>query len=119
MFKKDGFSLIEVLMASVVFSLTMLGLFSVFVSSSKQLVHLRERTTSAQLGKFFLDPLQSYVRYDTWATNDLGLTGTNKTGAGSPQTINNRVFSEKHDVNIVGTELRRVISRISWTEPSA
>ncbi|MHB8155664.1 MAG: hypothetical protein ACYDFR_06425, partial [Candidatus Omnitrophota bacterium] len=62
-----------------------------------------------------------YVRQDTWnqAGNELRLTavGVTRPGISSPQTINNRSFSEVHDVKgVPGTNLRRVISRISWTE---
>jgi prepilin-type N-terminal cleavage/methylation domain-containing protein len=115
--KNRGFSLVEVLVASVVFSLTMLGLFSVFASGSKHIVHIRERMTGSQLGKLFLDPLQDYVRYDTWDKpgNELILGSR----GGITQTINNRNFSEVHSVAAIpGTDLRRVITTVTWSESS-
>ena len=121
--KKIGLSLVEVLVASTVFSLVMLGLFSVFASGNKQIVHIRERMTSAQLGKFFLDPLQVYVRQDTWdqVGNELKETlGIPRAGGFSPQIVNNRSFSETHAVYAVpSTNLRRVITTITWIEPSS
>ncbi|MDP3041569.1 MAG: prepilin-type N-terminal cleavage/methylation domain-containing protein [Candidatus Omnitrophota bacterium] len=116
--KQLGFSLVEILVATVIFSLVMVGLFSVFVSGNKQIIHIRERMSSAQLGKFFLDPLQVYVRQDTWdqAGNELRVGSR----AGITQSVNNRSFSEIHAVNPVAfTDLRRVITTISWTEPSS
>ncbi|MCX5669037.1 MAG: prepilin-type N-terminal cleavage/methylation domain-containing protein [Candidatus Omnitrophica bacterium] len=118
---KSGFSLVEVIVAAVIFSLTILGLSGVFIAANKNTIHARERITSAEIGKFFLDPLQDHVRQDTWnqAGNELRLTaaGATRAGVGSPQTINNRSFSEVHDVKgVPNTNLRRVISRISWTE---
>ncbi|MDD5129877.1 MAG: prepilin-type N-terminal cleavage/methylation domain-containing protein [Candidatus Omnitrophica bacterium] len=119
-----GFTLVEVIVSMVVFALVVVGLSSVFVSGGKLIMHNRERMTSAQLGKFFLDPLQSYVRQDTWdqAGNELALGSR----PGVTQSINNRDFSEVHtvadgstDAALTGTALRRVISTISWTEPSS
>jgi prepilin-type N-terminal cleavage/methylation domain-containing protein len=131
--KKKGFSLVEVLVAAVIFSLLMLGMFSVFVSASKHITHARERMTSSQLGEFFIDPLQVYVRYDTWdqASNELRLTTAGTPRFGVTQSINNRNFSETHtvadgnpaginyDAALAGTVLRRVTSTITWTEPSS
>jgi prepilin-type N-terminal cleavage/methylation domain-containing protein len=120
MSKSKGFSLVEVMVASVLFSLIMLGLASVFVSAGKQITHTRERMTSAQLAKFFLDPLQFDVRQDTWGTASNGLTLGS--GTGTTQSVNNRNFSESHTVTAVGasesegSNLRRVVSKISWSE---
>ncbi len=116
--KHSGFTLVEIIVSMVVFALIVIGLSSVFISASKLIVHNRERMTSAQLGKFFLDPLQADVRYDTWDQSSNELRVGSRSGAG--QTINNRNFSEAHVVSIVsGTDLRRAVSTISWTEPTS
>jgi prepilin-type N-terminal cleavage/methylation domain-containing protein len=126
MFKKRGFSLVEVIVSVVIFSLVMVGLMSVFIAGNKHIIHTRERMTSAELEKFYLDPLQMYVRQDTWdqAGNQLATAGSPY--AGASQTINNRPFTETHtvadfnsDTALVGTDLRRVTSTIFWTEPSS
>jgi prepilin-type N-terminal cleavage/methylation domain-containing protein len=121
--KRIGFSLVEVLVALVVFALVVAGLTSVFVAGGKLITHNRERMTSSELGKLFVDPLQADVRMDTWdsGSNELRLGTRN----GVAQTINNRTFNETHsvvdntsDANLAGTTLRRVISTMCWTEPS-
>jgi hypothetical protein len=119
MHKKNGLSLVEIMVASVIFSLVIVGLVSVFTSGNKHVVHIRERMASAQLGKLFIDPLQAYVRQDTWVLgNELSVDGVGKPGGS--QVINNRTFTETHDVSpVAGTNLRRVISTITWTEPSS
>jgi len=64
--KKFGFTIVEVLISTVIFSLVVLGLSSVFISGKKLIIHSRERMTSGELGKFFLDPMQIYVSFGTW-----------------------------------------------------
>lgn len=116
MARKNGFTLVELMVAAVLFSLVVLGFVGVFVASTKHIFHARERMTSAQLGKYYLDPLQIHVRFDTW--NQLGneLTPAGPK-SGTSQTINRSNFSEQHEVTTVaGTDLRRVVSTISWTE---
>ena len=120
-----GFTLVEVVVALVVFSLVVVGLSSVFVGGNKLITHYRERMTSAQLGIFFLDRLQAHVRQDTWDSipllNELRTGGPRAAAVPlQPQVINDRSFTEDHTVSIVsGTDLRRVISTIHWTEPSS
>ena len=119
MHKKRSFTLVEVMVAVVIFALVVVGLSSVFIAGNKHIIHTRERMASAELGKFFMDPLQAYVRQDTWggAGNQLANNGTY---AGTSQVINNRTFSESHVVSAVGaTNLRRVVSTITWTEPTS
>ncbi len=116
--KKSGFSLIEVMVAAVIFSLAMVGLSSVFVAGNKHIIHTRERIASAEIGKFFLDPLQALVREDTWASNGLGVDVP--LSAAVSQTINNRTFTETHKVDsVAGVCLRRVTSKIQWDEPQS
>ncbi len=108
----------EVMVSAVIFSLVMLGLMNVFIAGNKHIIHTRERITSAQLGKFFIDPLQENVRQDIWgAGNELAVDGTY---SGVPQIINSRSFTESHVVSAVaGTDLRRVVTTISWNEPTS
>lgn len=120
MYKKRSFTLIEVMVAVVIFALVIVGLSSVFIAGNKHIIHTRERVASVELGKFFMDPLQVYVRQDTWDSAALNNELRLGTRAGVSQTINNRVFTESHAVSAVaGTNLRRVISTISWTEPTS
>ncbi|MCX5694521.1 MAG: prepilin-type N-terminal cleavage/methylation domain-containing protein [Candidatus Omnitrophica bacterium] len=138
-----GFTLVEVIVAMVVFALVVVGLTSVFISGGKLIMHNRERMTSGQLGKLFIDSLQKDVRQDTWASGAAsnGLTlGTTycdddvghallqniNCPAASGRNINNRVFSATYvtvdgatDAALTGTDLRRVVTTITWTEPSS
>ncbi|MDP2928215.1 MAG: prepilin-type N-terminal cleavage/methylation domain-containing protein, partial [Candidatus Omnitrophota bacterium] len=122
-----GFTLVEVVVSMVVFGLVIVGLSSVFVSGGKLIMHNRERMTSAQLGKFFLDPLQADVRQDTWNSGSLKVSDTPVSL--TTQKINNRDFSATYkvadgitapiDPALTGTDLRRVTATIIWDEHSS
>jgi len=131
--KQKGFSLVEVLVASVIFFLVMAGLSGVFISGNKLIIHARERMASAQLGKFFLDPLQADVRQDTWDCTGASSCGgiVNRLNVSSAQvsftsqTVNSRPFSATYtvadgtiDSALAGTDLRRVSATITWDEHS-
>jgi type II secretory pathway pseudopilin PulG len=118
---KAGFTLVEIIVASVVFALTIAGLLSVFVAGSKHIIHTRERITSAELGKLFIDPLQTDVRQDTWNSNALGTLAIPT----ASETINNTLFTATYaaadssaDPALAGTDLRRVTTTITWNELS-
>ena len=115
--QKKGFSLVEVIVASVVFSLVVVGMLSIFDAGNQHIIHTRERMTSAELGKFFIDPLQMYVRFDTWDQVSNGLRAP-VTISLTPYTINNRLFTASYDTaSVPNTDLRRVTTKIQWTEP--
>ncbi len=128
---KAGFTLVEIIVASVVFALAIAGLLSVFVAGSQHIIHARERITSAELGKLFIDPFQNYVSQDTWNSPGNCLNTTNPPGTFvslsscssffGPQNLNNRNFSVTYQIaNDVpaNPDLRRVTAKIVWTEPA-
>ncbi len=118
----------EILVSLVVFALVIAGLTSVFIAGGKLITHNRERMTSAELGKLFLDPLQTQVMYGSWNTDaTYGWNGSNNdlregSRAASSQNINNRIFDEVHTVSNVtvtaGNVVRKVTSTMNWNEPS-
>lgn len=137
---KNGFTLMEIMVAAVLFSLVIVGLLSVFITGNKQVIHARERMVSSELSKLFVDPMQAHVRQDTWdlAGNALLPVTTYCDSVGghtqnpicfsmpaSERKINNRDFSAQYNVSRVldslgaDTGMRRVTTTITWTEPSS
>jgi prepilin-type N-terminal cleavage/methylation domain-containing protein len=131
---KNGFTLMEIMVAAVLFSLVIVGLLSVFITGNKQVIHARERMVSSELSKLFVDPMQAHVRQDTWglAGNALlsGITYCDSVGGHTqnpicPSTpaerkINNRDFTATYTTtNVTGTDLQRVTTTITWNEPSS
>lgn len=123
---RNGFTLMEVTVAAVLFSLVIVGMLSVFVTGNKQVIHIRERMVSSGLGKLFIDPMQAHVRQDTWdldlATNSLYIPASpvnsftsycdsvvghelNQNPAcpalATERKVNNRDFSAQYDVSRV------------------
>ncbi|MBU4252770.1 MAG: type II secretion system GspH family protein [Candidatus Omnitrophica bacterium] len=110
--KKNGFSLVEILVASSVFSLVILGLVSVFIAAKGHVIHARERMVSAVIGKFFIDPLQMDVRQENWDTSIFVLGKSPDT-----QIINNTEFTATYVIaDVVDTDLHRVITTITWPD---
>ena len=115
---KKAFTLMEVIVASVIFTLVLLGLLGIFSAGNMHVVHSRERMTSGELGKLFVDPFQNAVRQDTWDSNTLNVTTTPVTGS---ETRNGRVFTSSTEIVAITGEpdVRRVVTTITWDEPAA
>ena len=110
-----GFSLLEVLISIVIFVIAIAGLSTLFMSGKRLLLHAQYRTTAGELGRVFLNPLQMDVREDEWLNNCLS------TGAGCPgsQTIGTIDYNPTYAINnVAGTDLRRVVLTVDWTEPA-
>jgi len=132
---KRSTTLFEVIVATVIFSLVMAGMVSVFVSGKRHVMHARERMIGGEMGKLFFEPLQLAVRQDTWdtASNGLNLSGYNYTtycdsdgghtqnpacpSVASQRKVNNIDYTAQYVVNpVAGTDLRKIKVQINWTE---
>jgi hypothetical protein len=125
---KRSTTLFEIIVATVIFSLVMAGMVSVFVSGKRHMMHSRDRMTSSEMGKLFLEPLQLAVRQDTWGAVGNGLNeGTTYCDASgiqnpacpsvaSQRVVNNVDYTVQYDITAVpGTDLRRVVATVNWT----
>jgi len=116
-YNKRSTSLFEVVVATVIFSLVMAGMASVFVSGKRYILRARDRITSSEVGKLFLEPLQLAVRQDTWNSGNLSI-GAHSCGVS--QKINNIPYTAQYQVDAVDgiEDLRRVTVKVNWTELS-
>ena len=129
---KRSTTLFEIIIATLIFSLVMAGMVSVFVAGKRHVIHSRDRMTSGEMGKLFLDPLQLYVRQNDWeaVSNALRVAGSNYTtycdsvaghtqnpACPSERSVNNIVYTAEYNVSFVpGTDLRRVTAKVGWIE---
>ena len=125
-------TLFEVIISTLIFALVMSGMASVFVAGKRHVVHSRERITSGEMGKLFLEPLQLHVRQNDWdtAANALRIVGSNYTtycdadgghtqnpACPSERSVNNIVYTAEYNVSYAsGTDLRRVTAKVGWIE---
>lgn len=123
--KETGFTLVEVLIASVILAMVMTGLAYVFLAVKVQSVHANSRIQAAELAKYYLTTLSNEVRQDQWGSNCLQ-GGTCPDGSYAPGNLSvsrgyyNVNYSPYYDVRtgVSGAFLQRVKLRINWTEPS-
>jgi len=116
---KKGFSLFEILISLIILSIAITGITVLFTSSKRFILHGRSTFSGTELGKFFLDPLQMYVRQDTWGTNCVSTNGVNTNCSTVPQVINGISYTPVYTKTQVGvTSLRRVTLNLNWIEPN-
>ena len=115
--KQNALTLMEILVSAVILSLIFLGLLNLFISGRRYLQHSQSRMGGGELGKYFIDPLQMYVRQSDWGSSTNLLTSGVSTSV--VYTINGLTYTATSTVTAIGTtglELRRVKSNIVWTE---
>ncbi|MFA5155990.1 MAG: hypothetical protein WC532_01175 [Candidatus Omnitrophota bacterium] len=116
-----GFTFFEILLATFILSVIMVGLTSVFISAKKLIRHNKARVVGAEAGKLFLDPFQMMVRNDTWseANNTLsnGTSYSNTTGTPSLDRDYTATYSFGSVTGV--NNLTRVTAVINWTESNA
>ncbi|MCU0665759.1 MAG: hypothetical protein MUF05_01510 [Candidatus Omnitrophica bacterium] len=117
--KNKAMTLLEILIAVLIIAITVGGLVAVFVSSRGFIEHSRSRLQAAQLSKYYIDQLHGFVRQDSWntASNQLydgAAPSYSTTFSGVTYNVTS-VVDAVDPVNPGG--LRRVVTKIKWTEP--
>lgn len=108
----------EIIVATLIFSLVMTGLVNLFITGKRYILHSRSRMTGAEVGRYFLDPLQMNVRQDTWG-NATSNNLTPSTYLGVNQTLDAINYTSNYTIsNVTNTTLRKAKVQINWTEPS-
>jgi prepilin-type N-terminal cleavage/methylation domain-containing protein len=117
--KNAGVSLIEILISMLILSLIMGGFANLFLSTKRNILHIRSRTVAGELDRYFLDRLQMDVRQDEWGSNCLSSDGTDTNCDTTAETIDNMGYTPQYEKSLVDTTtLRKVKLTITWTEPS-
>lgn len=115
--QKKGFTIIEIIVSVVLIALMSVGVVGIFVASKRLVLHSRSRASGVELGKVFLEPLQMQVRQDQWGTNCLGAYNCPPANV-TLDTINYTGSYTVTDGVVAGSDLRRVIVTINWTDPT-
>ena len=108
---KRALTLFEILISVVILALVITGLANVFVAGKKYIKSSRLRMGGGEIGKSFLDPLQAYVRQDTWSNSSNRL--------GVPQTWSGTITADGYTPNYavsVHEDIRKVRVTIDLPE---
>jgi len=122
--KKKGLSLLEVLVATILFALVISGLANIFVAAKRLIFHAHARTISAELAKYQIERMHAQVRQDQWSTNCLGSNTNCTPGNGFLTTWtdgSNTQYDFTWDSTFqpAGVDVRRVNLTIQWYERKA
>jgi hypothetical protein len=121
-----GFSLLENLIAAIVLMLIIFGMMGIFLAGRQHIAHSRSLVAAAELGRYYLTPLQMQVRQDQWdwTENCLGMKDKDKCESDlllQPQNINGIIYTPHYAVSDAPpgiTTVRKVKLTISWDEPN-
>ena len=133
MHNRKGFTLLEIIVATLILALVMTGLVNVFLAAKRHLTHTRSKIQGAELGRLFVTPLQMYVRQDTWnqsgnalnigtryCDNDAGHTQQPNCPSQAERTLDGIEYKAQYDITspfAPSSDIRKVKVTINWTEP--
>jgi prepilin-type N-terminal cleavage/methylation domain-containing protein len=130
---KRAFTLMEIIVATLLLSLVLYAMANVFVGARLKMLHSRARVSSVEVGKFFLEPLYADVNAATWSLGTTCLSSLGAAGCPPETTIDNVPGKIKYtpvyavcnpnldpacipDLLGTGAELRKVRVTITWLE---
>ena len=111
---KRGLSLLEILVATIIFALVITGLASVFLTGKRHLLRSRSKINVAEVIKSFLEPLQMQVRQDQWFSTSNCLGTGNCPGWTLPGE-SNITYSLVNTWTIISGTLRKVKTTVNWS----
>lgn len=116
---RSSLTLLEIIISMIILALVTAGLVNLFLAAKRHSLHSRSRITGGELGRHFLDPLQSQVRQDSWSTTCLG-TGNCSSVLTTLSGIEYNANYQITDVSFGNdtTTLRRARVILNWNEPS-
>jgi hypothetical protein len=114
--KNQGLTLLEILVATMLMSLMMFGLGTIFVAGQRHLSGSRAQITAAQLGKYYLANVSLDVRQDTWGHNCLS---NSSDCASFTRTIDGTTYAIRYDTaSMVDGNLSKAKVIVNWNETS-
>lgn len=107
---RAGFTLVEVVVAAVIFTIAVTGVFASLASLKKPVVTNDKALEAAYCGQQFLEGLRAAVDARDWSTGKLapavGVTG-------SPCVINGTTYTVTYTITAVGNARKATVT-VSW-----
>lgn len=110
--RRDGFTIVEVVVAALIFAITVAGAMGAVSSLRAPAAASKEDITAAFIGKQVLEDLRSAVDAETWASGDLSNgvhTLANMTVGGVTYTPTYTVSDDPS-----GTQAKKVDLTVTW-----
>ena len=112
---QKGFTMVEAVVAALVFAAVVVGIFSTTAALKKPAVVSDKKLTAAYYGKQILEDLRSKVDQRDWNSGQLNL------GVHGPVTINNPTYNVTYSVTytvntIPGSSARQVFLKVQWPD---
>ena len=114
--KKTGFSITEVIMAAVVFSVTAVGIISTVSVLKKPAVGWDRKLVGTYYGQQILEDLRAKVDQSNWADASSPLAVGNHTVA-SYTAGNGTAYDATYTVTELPSGAREVTLTVNWVEP--
>ena len=123
--QRKGFTLLEILIATLVMALVMTGLTYVFLAAKGHLAHTRSRIQAAELGRLFIAPLQMQVKQSDWnsSSNDYNSPNLLQKGTrtGSTETLGGIIYTPTYEISVPpgfssDSPMRKAKVTIAWNE---
>lgn len=114
--KIQAFTMTEVVIATVIFSLAMAGVFASIANLREPAVESSQEVTAAFIGKRVLDDLRSAVNAESWNDPATGRLLANTTYPITPVVVSGRTYNGTYRVidDPNGTSARQVTLNITW-----
>ncbi len=108
-----AFSLVEVVTASVIFSIAIVGIFASLANLKQQSSNVSDKSLRAALcAQQFLEDLRASVDMRDWDTGRLALTGAAAGGSCTDQ--NGVVYTRTYQIVAAGAYARKATVTVSW-----
>lgn len=122
--KKNGFTMLEIFVATAMMGLVMIGLANIFLACKRLILHSREKMSAAVLAAYYLDPLYMNVDQSQWSGADYSPSNPlhiiPRTAGSSVSLPSGGAFDSNFTVTAVPpagvAQMRKVVLDITWSE---
>ena len=127
MHNRKGFTLLEIIVATLILALVMTGLVNVFLAAKRHLTHTRSKIQATELGRLFLAPLQMQVKQSDWnsSSNDYNSPNLLQKGTrtGSLERLDGIDYTPTYEISVPpgfspDSPMRKAKVTITWNEPT-